>query len=298
MGQHQGHRTTARPRARLLLTAAVALAAAGLATSGAAADASIGTAWSATEANAVPGMAASAAPTGPSWWRPQPGESLQVQFTGTLDTRVATQIYDVDLFDTPAATVTQLHAAGHRVLAYIDAGTWESWRPDQASFPASVLGAADGGWPGERWLDIRQLDVLEPLIAHRLDLAKAAGFDGVDLDNMDGFTNATGFPLTATDQMTYNQMLANLAHARGLAVGLKNDPGQIPQLVNSFDFAINESCLQDGSCSELAPFLAAGKAFFHIEYSPPSASTCAQARAIGLPTLFKTPQLNASGQAC
>ena len=43
--------------------------------------------------------------------------------------------------------------------------------------------------------------------------------------------------------MVYNRWLADQAHRRGLSVGLKNDLGQIPELLSQFDWAINEQCL-------------------------------------------------------
>ena len=43
---------------------------------------------------------------------------------------------------------------GRKVVCYIDAGTWEDWRPDAAQFTTSLLGRSNG-WPGERWLDVR-----------------------------------------------------------------------------------------------------------------------------------------------
>ncbi|HZZ00980.1 MAG TPA: endo alpha-1,4 polygalactosaminidase, partial [Candidatus Baltobacteraceae bacterium] len=72
----------------------------------------------------------------------------------------------------------------------VDAGTWEKWRPDASQFPKSVLGLPDGGWPGERWLDIRQTSVLEPIVNKRLQLCKSKNFDGVDPDNLDGYETA------------------------------------------------------------------------------------------------------------
>ena len=87
-------------------------------------------------------------------------------------------------------------------MCYIDVGTWENWRPDAGKFPKSVLGNKDGHWAGERWLDIRQTSILEPIMAHRFNLCKKKGFDGVDPDNLDGYQNKTGFPITysrATD---------------------------------------------------------------------------------------------------
>ena len=107
-------------------------------------------------------------------------------------------------------------------ICYFSAGSFENWRPDAAAFPASVKGSSNG-WPGENWLDIRQWSVLGPIMGARMDLAVSKGCDGVEPDNMDGYSNSTGFPLTAADQITYNTNIANLAHSKGLSVGLKND---------------------------------------------------------------------------
>src|SRR5687768_2813433 len=45
-------------------------------------------------------------------WIPAPGTSWQIQFTGTLDTSVNVQAFDLDLFDTPASTIRALQARG------------------------------------------------------------------------------------------------------------------------------------------------------------------------------------------
>ena len=60
--------------------------------------------------------------------------------------------------------------------------------------------------------------------------ARAEGFDGVEADNVDGYANDSGFPLTAADQLRFNRFLARAAHARGLSIGLKNDLGQAAAL--------------------------------------------------------------------
>ncbi len=52
---------------------------------------------------------------------------------------------------------------------------------------------------------------------------------------------------------------------RGLAVALKNDLDQIPELVGDVDFAINEECIVHDECDALTPFIAAGEAVFHVE---------------------------------
>ena len=53
----------------------------------------------------------------------------------------------------------------------------------------------------------------------RLDLAVSKGCVGVEPDNVDGYQNSSGFPLTAADQLAYNRFLAGEARARGGAAG-------------------------------------------------------------------------------
>ena len=96
-------------------------------------------------------------------WAPALGQPWQWQLNGELDLSVAVPVYDVDGFDTPASAVESLHEDGRRVICYISAGSFEDWRPDAHRYPASVLGKSNG-WPGERWLDIRRLDVLAPIL--------------------------------------------------------------------------------------------------------------------------------------
>ncbi len=230
-------------------------------------------------------------------WHPRRGASWQWQLSGTIQTTVDAQVYDVDLFETPAATVTSLHRAGRRVICYLSAGSWEPGRPDSARFPDSVRGLAVPGW-NERWLDIRALSVLEPIMAARLDLCRAKGFDGVEADLVEGYAARTGFPLTAADQLTYNRMLARLAHARGLAIGLKNDLPQVRQLEPVFDFAVNEQCVQFSECDQLKPFLDAGKAVFHAEYDLTTEQLCPTARRLGLSSLRKNLELGPWRQTC
>jgi hypothetical protein len=160
-----------------------------------------------------------------------------------------------------------------------------------------VIGRGNG-WKGERWLDIRRTDVLEPLMAARLDMCRKKGFDAVEPDNMDGYMNRTGFPLKPADQLRYNRLIAELAHGRGMSVGLKNDLGQIPQLVRDFDFAVNEQCAQYGECAAMKPFIKADKAVFHVEYELPTSRFCAESGRLKLSSMLKKYELGAWRRAC
>jgi hypothetical protein len=210
-----------------------------------------------------------------------------VPFTGGASVQAG--VFDFDLYVDQAisgnnttldtAAVTAIHAAGAKAICYVDAGTWENWRVDAGSFPRSVLGK-NNGWPGEKWLDIRQTAILLPIMQARVQKCAQAGFDGVEWDNVDGYSNKTGFPLTAADQTVYDASLANLAHQVGLTVALKNDVEQLSTLAPYFDYAINEQCQQYNECSGYtATFIGVGKAVFQVEYKLAQSKFCAKANA-------------------
>ena len=118
-------------------------------------------------------------------WQPVPGTSWQWQLMGDINTSHDVEMYDIDLFDTPQSIIDELHAEGRIVICYFSAGTYEDWRADAGDFPEAVLGEGLDEWPGERWLDIRQLDILEPIMKARLELAVEKACDGVEPDNVD-----------------------------------------------------------------------------------------------------------------
>lgn len=199
------------------------------------------------------------------WYKPAILTKWHIQLQGSVAPDDKVDLHDIDLFNSPASLIQKLHSSGKHVICYFSAGSSENWRPDYSKFIATEQGKDLVGWPGEKWLDIRSRNVREIMLA-RMDMAKQNGCDGVDPDNVEGYANKTGFPLTAADQIDYNSFLANEAHKRGLAVGLKNDLGQVGNLVNLFDFSVNEECFQYQECDKLTPFISSGKPVLNIEY--------------------------------
>ena len=230
-------------------------------------------------------------------WVPSVGESYQIQYSGKLDLGINAQIYDLDMFDTPASVVAQLHSMRRRAMCYVDVGTWENWRPDAGKFPKSVLGNPDGHWKGERWLDVRQTAILEPIMAHRLDLCKSKGFDGVDPDNLDGYENKTGFPLSYQDQLTYDAWVAKAAHARGLTADQKGDNDQVKDLVKVYDFAVVEQCYAQGWCKQFAIYTQQNRLVVDVEYGLSQqrfrSKTCPDTAQYGETAILKKLQLSA-----
>jgi hypothetical protein len=93
-------------------------------------------------------------------------------------------------------------------------------------------------------------------------------------------------------------MIARLAHARGLAIGLKNDIDQVRRLEPDFDFAVNEQCVQYDECAPYAAFISADKPVFHVEYSLTRSRFCARAERIGLSPIRKRLSLRVWRRAC
>jgi len=230
-----------------------------------------------------------------SWWAPAPQTSYQWQLTGVIDTSLNVSMYDIDLFDNTEATISTLHNKGKVVICYFST-QYEQWRPDAADFTKAVLGKNLDDWEGEKWVDIRS-PVVRKIISARMDLAVSKGCDGIEPDNVDGYSTNTGFPLTAADQINFNTFLATEAHSRGLSVGLKNDGDQAKQLQPSFDWALNEQCYEYNECSSLTTFITAGKAVFNTEYSGTAAKICPYMVGLKFSSLLKSLDLDKSIKA-
>ena len=224
---------------------------------------------------ALAALTLSAAPASAARWQPQPTTApWQWQLQGKIDTSVEAGVYEIDGFETPAKTVAKLQGLGRKVICYLDVGSWESYRPDASAFPPAVLGSVYSGYPDERWLDVRRIGQLAPILRKRFDVCARKGFDAVEPDNIAGYENKTGFPLSGRDQLRFNRWVAREVHRRGMSVALKNDPAQVRQLLGHFDFAVVEECFTYGECERFSPFIAAGKAVFEAEYEGTLASFC------------------------
>ncbi|WP_020405380.1 endo alpha-1,4 polygalactosaminidase [Hahella ganghwensis] len=250
----------------------------------------------------------------PYWWQPTPGDNLtwQWQLQGNIDHNYDVHVYDVDLFNVSVQEIAQLKSEGRTVICYFSAGTYEGWRSEwREHFDFITSDSYNGSEPpfagnmaewDERWLDIRRIDLLEPIMTSRLDLAVEKGCDAVEPDNMDAWTNSSEVrlnpALTGDDQLAYNKWLARQAHERGLSIGLKNDIEQLTELVDHFDWALNEQCFQYNECEAYSVFTNADKAVFGVEYQGDPANFCARAKQLNLQWMKKKLDLYAWRQGC
>ena len=218
---------------------------------------------------------------------------------------------DVDPDNVTAAQIAAWKAARPagqaKAICYVSAGTAENFRADYSQFTAidqqrraagdsnGILGAVLPDWPDERWLDGQDFQYFRHLIAARVDNCVADGFDGVEFDNVDGYTNDPN-TLTASEQLTYNRALAALAHEKGLAAFLKNDVDQLTALQPDFDGAINEQCAQFSECDGYSVFTGANKPVLQAEYGTKNTTRCNQANAAGRWAAYYALALSASSR--
>jgi hypothetical protein len=192
-------------------------------------------------------------------------------------------VYDIDGFDNPAAIVAGLHGmlANNlpvKVVCYISVGTAESWRTDYFRFPATALGRKDGGWAGERYVDITNPTVVGIMKA-RIAMCARKKFDAIETDNDETYTDNTGFKLTKAIEETYETTLANYAHRLNLAVVIKNpdDTGDsyAADMRPVVDAALTEQCNEYDTCGALSGYTTV----FDAEYSLSMSAFCPKDRA-------------------
>lgn len=247
------------------------------------------------------GVALAAPARADTWWVPTPGLSLHWNLGGAIDPdnprhvgerELGTNavlprpdVLDIDGEFNTAATVQTLHSRGQKVICYLDAGVYEDYRSDAWRFPPEVIGAKDGNWEGSWWLDIRRLDILGPIMTDRMRMCVDKGFDLIEPDEIDGWENNTGFPLTYADQLVYNRWLADTAHSLGIGILQKGDIIQTRDLQPWFDAVLNEECGRYRECTNpwnpdtgqeqigLQAYSNAGKAVWVAEYRATDCTT-------------------------
>ena len=192
---------------------------------------------------------------------------------------LAPVVYDIDGFDNTAADVSALHGLGKKVICYIEVGAAENYRSDYGQFQAADLGTVEQGYADEKYININSPAVLA-IIEARIMMCAKKGFDGIEPDIDDSYTDSTGFTITEANEVAYLTTLSDYAHALGVAWGLKNggdggDPKTfVPDMIPHVDFAVVEEPFYLDTIGYFHPILYdAGKAMFVAEYTNDTSSS-------------------------
>jgi len=212
-------------------------------------------------------------PTTADFWPPNPDTTWQVQlargFLKPIDTTIDADVYDIDI-DSRQSIINELHNSGKKVICYIGGGTAEAFRPAvQRTFGGNlyndpillqewrdkgIIGNTYGynQFENEFWMN-PDSPIVRSYLLELLDTCKAKGFDGVDIDNMDGFLwdkyapeeNKTGFNISRETQVDFINWLGQEALSRGLLYGLKNTSEMTDSVHENASWAFLESCYSE-----------------------------------------------------
>ncbi|MBB2924812.1 endo alpha-1,4 polygalactosaminidase [Cellulomonas cellasea] len=156
--------------------------------------------------------------------------------------------------------------------------TWLREHPDLVLRDAEGRVVADPGWPDEVLLDTSTDDKrarIAAVIGASLQRCADAGFDAVELDNLDSYTRSGGL-LTADHALATAARYVAVAHGLGLAVGQKNaaDLTRRGHDEVGFDFAVAEECHRWDECAAYTDVY--GDQVIDVEYADDLRGTFAE----------------------
>lgn len=202
-------------------------------------------------------------------------------------------LYDIDAIINPPSTISALHAMGKHVVCYIEvgaAGNYYSASEEgvattyyQQFEAAGELGKKVAGYP-EYYLNIDSpttVSIVESMISRQ---CATKGFDAVETDIDDEYSDNSGFPITKADEESYMTTLADYMHGLGLAWFIKNpdDTGDsyATDMEPLADAVLTEQCNQYHTCGLLSAYVG-HKAVFNAEYSLKTSRFCPSDLALG-----------------
>jgi hypothetical protein len=237
-----------------------------------------------------------------TWWRPKNtginhGAEFQWELDHALNVNIASdmgtkalnaagkvasrpRVYDIDGIDNPASTVKALHARGDKVICYIEIGAAGNYYPASEEHlkttyyaqlkAAGDLGSAVPGFP-EQYINIRKASAVRIIKSMIKAVCAAKGYDAVEPDIDDSYTDKTGFGITEAQNIKYDRTLGAYAHSLGLAWGQKNgdnDAAFSAALQPTTDFLLDEECSFFSTCGIVTPpYAKAGKLVLDVEYT-------------------------------
>ena len=197
---------------------------------------------------------------------------------------VRPDVYDIDLYNNDGtalntAAVYAIHAVGVHAVCYVDAGTWENWRPDAGA--VSRRGARREATAGRarQWVDIRRTDVLLPILDARVGEVRERRLRrGRVRQRRRLHEQAPGSRSPPPTSSRSTRASPSMAHDHGLSVGLKNDLDQLGALQNDVRLRDQRAVLPvQGVRRRTTAGRPPGKAVVEVEYTGNTKKYCADA---------------------
>lgn len=131
-----------------------------------------------------------------------------------------------------------------------DAASWQADHPDLILRDSNGDPIIDPNW-NEMLVDVTtpaKRTAVAGILADAITGCKTAGFDAVEIDNLDSYTRSQDL-ISADHAVAMEGLLASTAHGVHLAVGQKNAPDLVVRKAEmTTDFAIVEQCNEFHEC--------------------------------------------------
>ncbi|MEV5428205.1 endo alpha-1,4 polygalactosaminidase [Streptomyces sp. NPDC052701] len=207
-----------------------------------------------------------AAKTEPKVVRPTAGAPFDYQIGGAYTPAKGVTVVSRDRSAEPAKGLYNICYV-NAFQAQPDAlGWWQKNHPDLVLRDEGGRPVIDEDWD-EALLDTSTADKrtrLAEVVGAWVDGCAGSGFQAVEPDNLDSYERSGG-RLTKAHNAAFARLLADRAHAAGLAIGQKNTVDMLPDRTRiGFDFAVAEECGQYDECGDYAEAYA--NRVFVIEY--------------------------------
>jgi hypothetical protein len=239
----------------------------------------VGSVFAAHPANAAQTGAASSARAAAAVTLPPVNGQFDYQIGGSYTPSSTVSIVDRDRGDSPVSGKYNICYVNAFQTQPGEASFWTGQHPDLLLKNSNGSYVTDPGWPGEYLIDTStaaKRASLATIVGGWIDGCQTKGFQAVEPDNLDSWTRS-GSKLTKANNVAFATLLAQRAHADGLAIAQKNtaDLGSSAKASIGFDFAIAEECQQYTECGSYTSLY--GNNVIEIEYTdnPKSAYTTA-----------------------
>lgn len=197
---------------------------------------------------------------------PTPDMGFDYQIGGAYPPPEGVTAVSRDRADPPAAGLYNLCYVNGFQIQEVE----EAWWLDQ--YPELILRDDDGAplidpdWD-EMLLDTSTTanrEAIATIVGEWIAGCAAAGFDAVEIDNLDSDTRSEG-RISADDNVAMMAAFSATAHEYGLALGQKNAFEMLPRIAElGTDFAVTEECFPNDECAGYAD--AYDDRVFVIEY--------------------------------
>lgn len=198
---------------------------------------------------------------------PPANAQFDYQLGGAYDPPVGVMVVARDRTATPVAGLYNICYVNGFQTQPDEANWWLTQHPDLILRDGNGDPVIDPDWPDEMLLDIttpQKRSAIAAIVGGWIAGCAADGYRAVEIDNLDTYSRSKG-KITVEDAVAMIRLLADAAHAAGLAIGQKNAADLSSRRAETaLDFVVAEECNQYDECGDYTASY--GDLVFVIEY--------------------------------